>query len=227
LQRCAIATVCDGCGSQPHSEIGAALGVAAWQTAVRQLLEKDIALTVDDFWSQACRRVVAYLRTVVADRGSAQERDNFVRQHLLFTSIVAVIVDDNLSIFALGDGLASVANQTLMFGPWRDNQPPYLGYALIDDSFDAMQLCRIHTQKIALSGSVLIATDGALEYPGAPESLLSHRIVRHPDGLRRALELAARNKETFDCEQRHVKRQAGALSDDTAIAIMRWSDGSL
>jgi serine/threonine protein phosphatase PrpC len=61
LQEGIVAVVCDGCGSQPHSEVGAQLGAQLLTQAVARQLTRT-ALTDAAFWPAVQRQlVVGYL----------------------------------------------------------------------------------------------------------------------------------------------------------------------
>jgi len=219
-----VATVCDGCGSQPYSELGALWARHAWCVAVQRAIANNLGPTVSEFWPTVCAEVVAALATLATQcSGSDAERVAFVHTHLLFTSLVAIVHRQTVTVFALGDGAALVDGQVHEFGPWPDNAPPYLAYALLDPTFVPADVATIITCSKDAQGCVAIASDGIDDLPGGLAALITAPNVRHPDGLRRQLELAARPREQIDWTEQRVTRIAGALHDDTAVAVLQWS----
>lgn len=147
----------------------------------------------------------------------------FVQQHLLFTSVVGVVHDQTVSVFALGDGMALLGDETYQFGPWADNAPPYIAYALLDATFAPSAIAAVVTRDKAEVGRLAVASDGIDDFAGGLRGLLTDRVVRNPDGLRRALEVAARATEHLDWAAQRIQRIPGRLQDDTAVALLQWS----
>ncbi len=227
-QRWGLAVVCDGCGSQPASEFGALWGRLAWQQAVQRAIGAGIVPTACEFWPKVCADVAAGLAALAQQCSSSEVPTiSFVHEHLLFTSLVAVMYDQTLSVFALGDGTALVAGQVHQFGPWPDNAPPYLAYALLDPTFAPAAVATTITCNVEATGIVAIASDGIDDFPGGIEALVIERNVRNPDGLRRTLELAARPSEQIDWPEQRVMRIAGRLHDDTAVAVLQWATSNV
>ena len=220
-----LAVVCDGCGSQPHSEFGALWGRQAWSRAVQRTLASGVDLPSPTFWSTVCTDVVTALTMLAAQCGGndESERAMFVQQHLLFTSIVGVVHAQTVSVLAIGDGAALLGDEVYQFGPWADNAPPYLAYALDDTTFLPMDVATVVTRDKADVGRLAVASDGIDELAGGLRGLLIERVVRNPDGIRRALELAARSSEQIDWAAQRVLRTPGCLQDDTAVALLQWA----
>lgn len=220
-----LAVVCDGCGSQPHSEFGALWGRQAWSRAVQRTIATGLIVKSPTFWSTVCADVVAALALLAAQCGGkdADERAVFVQQHLLFTSVVGVVHDRTVSVLALGDGAALFNDEAYQFGPWADNAPPYLAYALLDSSFAPMTVATVITRDKASVGRLAVASDGIEDLTGGLRGLLVEQVVRNPDGMRRVLELAARSTERIDLADQRLLRTAGCLRDDTAVALLQWA----
>ena len=93
--------------------------------------------------------------------------------------------------------------------------PPYLGYDLLG--------CPSPAQVVvadAECGLAIVATDGATELGLA--RFAEPRFLAHRDALRRELAVDARGSERIEWSDRRVHREAAALQDDGAVAIMRW-----
>ncbi len=220
-----IAVVCDGCGSQPHSELGALWGRQAWCRAVQRTIASGHGLASPSFWTTVCDDVVTALTCLAAQCGGDDERERavFVQQHLLFTSVIGVVHEATVSVLALGDGAALVNDEPHVFGPWADNAPPYIAYALLDSTFAPMTVATIVTRAKAEVGRLAVASDGIDDFVGGLRALLSERAVCNLDGLRRALEVAARPTERIDWAEQRVQRIPGCLPDDAAVALLQWA----
>ncbi len=220
-----LAVVCDGCGSQPHSEFGALWGRQAWSRAVQRTIATGLEVAAPAFWSTVCADVVAALVVLAAQCGGDDDRERaaFVQQHLLFTSVVGVVHAQTVSVLALGDGAALLDEQAYQFGPWADNAPPYLAYALLDPTFTPMTVATVVTRDKADVGRLAVASDGIDDLAGGLRGLLIERVVRNPDGMRRALELGARSAERIDWAEQRMQRTPGCLQDDTAVALLQWA----
>ena len=168
-----VAVVCDGCGSEPGSGLGAALGASlAARSAARQLgagSPLDLCLLRAE--------ILAGISLVAKTTGLG------LRENFLFTIVGAVFTGEKTVVFACGDGLFSLDGAVTVLGPFPDNAPPYLAYALLGGAAD---FALLHEGP---ADQVLIGTDGAQEVPLAP-LLADGRYLKNPDLLRRRLKLA-------------------------------------
>jgi len=203
--------VCDGCGSGASSEVGARLGAQLVIGAVAARLlrgERPSAL-----WSGVRAQVTAILgqlaEAMPGDRAAA------IRDHLLFTIIAAAASGDEVCVWAIGDGGYAFGDRVRVLGPFADNQPPYLAYDLLD-----MPAIAHLDATDASAGTVMVATDGAIELGVGP--LIDAAALAHPDGLRRRLAVRARGSERIDWDARRIVRTPAALQDDGAVAVLGW-----
>ncbi|MBI5239944.1 MAG: protein phosphatase 2C domain-containing protein [Elusimicrobia bacterium] len=166
----AAAVVCDGCGSEPHSGVGARLGavltarLAAAQAAQGGPLDLE-RLRAD---------ILARLSLVALETGISP------REHLLFTIVGAVSTEAGAELFACGDGVVAVDGAVRRLGPFPGNQPPYLAYALEGAAVGFASLYRGRAARL------LVGTDGAAEADLAP-FWSDERVWRNPDMVRRLL----------------------------------------
>jgi hypothetical protein len=220
----AIAVVCDGCGSMPNSEVGAQLGVSMWTAAVSATLAQRKDIGDRRFWLQASQHVLGAMRAVVtALCGDNTDTRPWIVDHLLFTAMIAVVCDDQVSVWTIGDGLYAIDGVVTIVTA-ADNAPAYLAYELLADSDrKPLDQARLKTVTITNSGFVAVATDGVRDLPQGLASLLTDQFVRHPDALRRTMELAARNVENIDWSTHTINRSSAPLQDDASVAIIRWS----
>ena len=227
-----VAVVADGCGSAPHSEVGARLGAAL---LARALAARAGCLTDG---SAAAAAVGAALDEVLTSLerlsgGRDAAALPWVRDHLLATTLGVVITAERGIVFRLGDGVVGV-NGDLATHAAPDNAPPYLAYRLVPS-----ECCRLDpsaiTPVVEWEGaaesldSVIIATDGAGELrDGGHDAhatlrawLADDRLFRHPAALGRRLTLLARDEQTIDWEAQHLRKRPGLLRDDTTLFLLR------
>jgi hypothetical protein len=210
-EHAAAIVVCDGCGSGGSSEVGARLGAQLVIRVLAEQLARGVPAT--DVWTCVRERVVASLERLVSELPGAREQ--IVHEHFLFTIVAAAVSGDQVAVWALGDGGYALGDRTRELGPFLDNQPPYLGYDLLGAPSPA------HVEVAdAGCGVAIVATDGATELGLA--RFAEPRFLAHPDALRRHLAVEARGTERIEWRDRRVHREAAALQDDGAVAIMRW-----
>jgi hypothetical protein len=157
----AVAVVCDGCGGEPRSEIGAVLGA---KIAARALARhRDLALV---------RREMLDGVAHVAEAAGAD-----VRECLLFTVVAAVLRPEGALVVACGDGVVAVDGAVRTIGPYA--APPYVAYG------GAWEV--LHDGP---ASTVLVGTDGAADLPSLDAFWSDERVFRNPDMVRRRLWLS-------------------------------------
>jgi protein phosphatase 2C-like protein len=157
-----VAVVTDGCGSAPHSEVGAKLGA---QVAARALLDG----TPDSILPRI--RAIAELLAL----------PNAMNDYFLFTIVAAIITPDETTIVSAGDGLFAVNGDIHIIGPYPDNAPPYLGYG---DTALSVE----YRGPTAGVQTLLLATDGATRIAGDLAPFWTDALMfRNPDAVRRRL----------------------------------------
>lgn len=170
----AAAAVCDGCGSEPGSGVGAALGANLAVNAAARRLKAGGPLDLGGLR----REILGRLEAVGGVSGLP------VREYLLFTLLLAILSEGRAWILACGDGLWGVDGEIRTLGPYPGNAPPYIAYGL-----ENREGPRLEVLYEGPAREVLIGTDGASEVP--PEILRAdERIFANPDLLRRRLKLA-------------------------------------
>lgn len=167
-----VAVVCDGCGSEPKSQVGAVLGAAmAARSAARQLAASG-SLDLERLRGE----MLAGLSIIAGTAGiSAQE-------HLLFTLVGVAMHAKGATVFACGDGVIAVDGTLQVLGPFPGNAPPYIGYGLLEPGPGFTLLHDGPAER------VLIGTDGAAEADLKP-FWTEDRMFRNPDLTRRRLKL--------------------------------------
>jgi hypothetical protein len=210
----AVAVVCDGCSAGSNSEVGARLGATLFARTLGARLVAGDAVSAPATWDRVRAEVTgvlaALLERVPGDRAAA------VREYFLFTVVAAAATSDGAAVWAIGDGAYCFGEATCSLGPFADNEPPYLAYDLLGDPAPAhFELAPPGT------GTIVIATDGALELEHGISPFASERYHEHPDRLRRTLSVLARGTDRIDWDERRVVRTPAVLQDDCAIGIVR------
>ena len=207
----AAIVVCDGCGAGQSSEVGARLGAKLAIATLADQLARGVPAA--DVWTAVRERVGHSLERLIAELPGSREQ--IVHEHFLFTIVGAAFAGDQVSVWALGDGGYALGDRTCELGPFPDNQPPYLGYDLLGCPSPA------HVEVAdAECGLAIVATDGVTELGLA--RFAEPRVHAHRDARRRELAVDARGSERIEWSDRRVRREAAALQDDGAVAIMRW-----
>jgi hypothetical protein len=205
----AAAVVCDGCSAGVYSEVGARLGAALVVAALARRLASGESVE----WPAVTSEVTRALAALVDRMGD--DRVQTVIDHFLFTIVAVAATRDGASVCAIGDGTYAFDGATRVLGPFADNQPPYLGYALLGDDPPA------HVEVVPAGTHVVaIGTDGATEIAGGIARFIAPRYLEHADRARRDLAVLARGREVIEWDERRVVRTA-ELHDDCAIAIVR------
>lgn len=228
-----VAVVADGCGSAERSEIGAWIGAHTLAADLSRATPED--LDTPSFWETVQSTTLAALRRTAAAMGP--DLEDTVRRFFLFTVVGAVIAADRAAVFSLGDGLFAVNGTPTRLGPFPNNAPPYLGYALFSPDRSAAPRLVIHrTMPASEVDSILVATDGALEWSDAPSRPIpgtrepagplsqlweDDRFFDHPDALRRKLARMNRPIARPLWESRRFEKAPALLEDDTTIAVIR------
>lgn len=238
-----VAVVCDGCGSQPHSEVGARLGASLMvQVVIQQLTRTSLADA--GFWSAVQQQMLKRLRWLARQLGGENTKDltkdlvKTVQHHLLFTLLGAVITPEETVIFGLGDGVYALNGEIHPLGPYAHNAPPYLAYHLLPAeilNFEPPPL-QVHLQRpTATVQTLLLGSDGVLDLIAAASSLLPGKAepvgelsqfwqdayFQNRDRIRRRLTLINRDITRADWKQQQLVKHSGLLPDDTTLVCLR------
>jgi len=213
IRRTSAATVvvlADGCGSAPHSELGARLGANLLATALAARLDAGASVHARATWRAACDEVLEHLAGLAAQLG-----DDAIARHLLFTLLAAAVTADGAAVFAIGDGLLAIDGDLRVLTSDGD-APAYLGYELLGRTVPVELIATPDARTLAL------ATDGAAPLAGDLATMAAEdRLYAHPDALRRRLARASREELEIDWERAEVVRRGGLLADDTTVALLR------
>lgn len=241
LPNVTVATICDGCGSEQYSEVGARIGAIILTHELATSLNTTLAEAdpegrhVKRALERATLSLLSQICLLAKNMGASFSLQ--MKNHFLFTVVGTIITPELTTIFSLGDGLFGVNGVIEKLGPFPGNYPPYLGYELVrgdDQPHFALQINRvIPTEDVQ---SLIIGSDGVFDLldnagrklPGMNEILgpidqfwSEDRYFTNPDNLRRRLTLANREMKTVDWANRRVETEHGLLNDDTTIVVIR------
>ncbi len=238
----AVAIVCDGCGGQPHSEVGSQLGARFLSRAIYKTLYNCGSLRkINSYPLILSYALVDLLKEIL--RLSKLLDDNKVKaidEYFLFTIVGAIVDHDGCVVFSIGDGFYALNDNVChSLGPFKDNEPPYAAYGLTGTKskppdheawkFQILAKCSADEFKHVLIGtdgvrSLLSAKDkkitGKDEVVGGIEQFwLNDAYFNGPNELHNRLALIGRNFTAVKNGQ--LKREHGLLIDDTTLAVIR------
>lgn len=241
LPECIVGIVCDGCGSQPQSEVGAQLGAS--------LIARNIAATLLRLrpgrvaWLRtlevARRQSLLQLRALLRGKIVASQK---VEEMFLFSIFGFAIMPQFSAIFSLGDGIYALNGRVKQIGPFEDNAPPYLGYELFENPPFPLAQLRFQIQELILTSelqSLLVGSDGCQTFlenaekqiPGKEEILGSlaqfYADDRYFNGYLPTNRLKLANRESIkgDWQNQKLLIEQGLLDDDTTLIALRRKKG--
>jgi hypothetical protein len=224
-----VGVVTDGCGSQPHSEVGAKLGASLVCEAVRA--EASFRGAERLSWQRVRQHVLASLDVLVRQMGGNYRRK--VEEYFLFTIVGVLVLEQMTTFFAFGDGVVIINGQQNELGPFTGNQPPYVSYGLLGDSVDIDEqelrlniVSKLPTDELE---HFLIGCDGVIDLINATDKNLPgldalvgpigqfwerDRYFGNTELVSRQLKLIGRDWPKKDPEP-------GLLPDDTTLIVGR------
>ena len=180
-----VAAVSDGCGSSPHSEVG------AWITArliVEFVVNRIQRFAVDDmnraiadptFWEKIRQDMLAQLRVLANAMGTSLTQ--MVTDYFLATIVGFVITPKATVVFSHGDGIYMVNGMISPINPLTGNAPLYLAYGLTGTDLPVELKFTLHgVVDTSTIGTLLIGTDGVTELFEVSDRMLPGR--REPVG---------------------------------------------
>ncbi|KGF73866.1 hypothetical protein DO97_05720 [Neosynechococcus sphagnicola sy1] len=230
-----IAVVCDGCGSRPHSEVGAKIGARlVVETIRRSLIGAAMDLNTAGFWQQIRQEILGQLQQWAIALGG--DFVQTVLDYFLFTLAGTVITPTTTWIFSIGDGVIILNSQIQELGPFPDNAPPYLAYGLLASGAVNTEFQLHSPLPTPELQTLLIGTDGVSELmqighqclPGKQEFVQpidqfwqEDRYFSNPDCLRRRLTLINREVVRLNPRSQQLEKQPGLLPDDTTLIVIK------
>ncbi len=229
---CFIGVVCDGCGEQPYSEVGANL----IGRKVLNILENcNYAGTVVSHYNYLTslleNRLWGMLYDIFPQIVDDKKRKSFIYDSLLTTIIAYVVTEDYVRIFAFGDGSYVINGNAVKLGPFPNNRPPYFAYRL-DKKIPLMNgnYVEFSTREIQ---SLIIGTDGTDRLEQGKTHSIFNQILRtdfdqfienddyydNPFMVSRNLRMLAAEKVRI--VNGEMKKVLPLLNDDTTLIAMR------
>jgi hypothetical protein len=229
-----VAVVCDGCGSGAHSEVGARLGARLVVEGLSRRLADGASLDAPELWASLRDDVLGALRGVALAMGGRLAET--VAEYFLFTVVGVAVAGEQGCVFACGDGVLAVDGELTRLGPFPGNEPPYLGYGLLDRP---ASLEVVRTFPAAEVRSVLVGSDGAADLEDVAARPLpgggtvgalgqfweEDRHFQNRDAVRRRLALINRDVVRPIWDERRLARQPGPLGDDATLVVIRRKPG--
>lgn len=253
-----IAVVCDGCSESQHSEVGAQIGARLLVNAIFQTINtffqnpkfpvkfpirNSSEIQSSSFWWILKENVLENIKNIsekIENNAGQTIKDFFV-----FTIVGALLFREQAVFFSFGDGIIAVNGEIQKIGPFEDNEPPYIAYGLVKNSFatkhsDLMQFQIHKSLPVGEVQSFLIGTDGVTDLiesagkkmPGKNELVgpLSQfwekdDYFKNPDSVRRKLSLVNREIVKINQTEVSLERETGHLKDDTTIIVGRRKKG--
>jgi len=248
-ERALIGIVCDGCGSHPHSEVGAKIGARIVAAEIARMLAVATHPDTDNEWASPVVWENIRLNTLSQINLSVQslgnDRQQIICDYFLFTVVGFLITPMQTILFSIGDGLIIINDEEIPLGPFSDNAPPYFTYGLSDAAVGGIPQ---KDMAFKISGCIptadldriLIGTDGVIDLKNAEHKNLpgketpvgplrqffdEDRFFQNPDLLRRRLTLINRDTVNYvrngHCHIIEIKKSYGLLPDDTTIIAVR------
>lgn len=183
-----VFSVHDGCGSSAYSEFGAKLGAQITPWVIKEALKRlgPEKIQTRQFWdlvrerflhrlfqvASICTGEMAAYSTILtqnaitcrdsSNESSTNEMDmtfeQFVRSHLLFTTLGAVITNSTTIVFGIGDGIFLVNDEIQEIGPFPDNAPDYLSSDLLSNTKRTFSIhAALNTKEL---NTLILGTDG-------------------------------------------------------------------
>jgi len=240
-----IAVVSDGCGSSPHSEVGARVGAHLVVETIYRNLEKHYAgftsLGLDDaaqFLERVRLDVLAHLRVLA--NGMSSDLSRVVNDNFFFTILGVIVSWDHAVIFSLGDGYFFV-NGEMTAVSFPENTPPYIAYGITGSELTSTYPVLLYFRVLKVVPtpdilSLLIGTDGLKYLIGAEEQNIpgkqepigpvrqfweDDRYFANEYMVTRKLGLINRDYLNIDWENRRLTEEQGKLRDDTTLVVIR------
>jgi len=191
-----VAVVCDGCGSSPHSEVGAKIGarliatelqnsLSGFSDQCRPIRKDDWEFLLSCVYSKPFLNQIETLAFGMAGHQTDRDTEFFrvILNYFLFTVVGFVINPESTIVFSAGDGIFGINFQSggilRVLGPFPGNAPPYPAYSLIGSAVVSdPKLLGFKLQAVDLTRdieSLIIGTDGTIDLAEAADKNIPGR----------------------------------------------------
>jgi hypothetical protein len=183
------------------------------------------------FWERLRLHIMTEIVTMADMMGPSLTM--IVKDYFMFTVLGALVTPAWTYVFGIGDGVYALNGEVHVLGPFLENSPPYLSYAVTGSTLvqHTPELLRFQVHETIATDtlrSCLIGTDGVKDLmpctatvseTGEPLAPLAEfwskgRYVKNADSIRRRL--ATINRETVQ----NSKIVGGPLADDTTLVVL-------
>ena len=244
---CLVAVVTDGCGTRPHSEVGAKLGAHIFSRLLAESFADGTLVSQEIKGKQAlinhtARETASVLGKISTDSMSGYHDENIL-DFFLF-SMIGVVIKKDLStvVFAIGDGAWSQDGRIQLVNQTETNTPVYLGYHLLNDhggfeeeDLSATIIAYGQFDHMASNGGLLIGSDGLRHMqpdkaiPSLPGEVIgslsqfwtNDAYFANPDAIRRRLAVINRVRRVPDWKNERMDVVPGPLRDDVALVVIK------
>ncbi len=252
-----VLSVHDGCGSTAHSEFGARYAAAITPIVLCAVLGRS-SNQFDSEWFEQLKAEylmrLELLATACLPMPNLREEQSFldfVRSHLLFTILAAVVTPKRTVIFGIGDGVYYLNGKIRKIGPFVENAPDYLSKALLHPKlapafsvFEIIDTDDIETLALGTDGVIDLLDIAGKKIPGK-----SRLVASLPEVFEESCLFSAANSNRFaefesltgwlrlvnsevvklardENGDAILRREEGLLPDDTTLLALRRNRGA-
>lgn len=238
-----VLVVCDGNGSQPHSEVGATLSAQLLARNIVDQIDKSVQSGIPIGIPEILEEARLSLMDLFEDLGDhlmGSFSDN-ANRYMLATALVAVVTKAETVIAGIGDGYYAVNDELVELGPFPGNAPPYpvyglTGSSLLDHAPELLHFTIHRTLPTDEVETLAVMSDGVkylIDAQGTPmpknpqarvpalaQFWREDRFTKNPDNIRRQLALINIEVITSSPDGKPHLR-TGMLKDDTTIIVVQ------
>lgn len=125
-----VVATADGCGSLPHSEVGAKIVVHMATSFVMEILRKGLDLENPLVQRHLKNRLLAQIQTLADAMAGDKLVTEIFSDFFNFTLLLMVMTEKKTIFLAIGDGVWGLNGVTTVIDPTVGNKPPYIVYNL-------------------------------------------------------------------------------------------------
>lgn len=226
-----VMAVADGCGSKKRSEVGANVFVHLCTSYFAQAIRRGQNISDRRVHRHVRDRLVADMMDLGNKMAGDEPAAEYIRDHFLFTLLVAIVVNGKLYILRIGDGQYGVNGETTTLHPTAGNKPIYLAYAILgsvltDDDPSLLDFEIVAEHDVEDVNTAWIGSDGTEEMLDAIGTAVNGRPIEGPDDMLANEHYHDPERTTRVADRLNEIVAAGFGSDDVTFAgvIFNHSD---
>ena len=230
-----VAVVCDGCGSEKHSEVGAQIGCRLVANSLLSACKTNSIVQTHYCLDGVARDLTAWIGRI-ADlmvRDPAL-KSTIICEYFLFTVVAAIMTRDYTCIAIAGDGV-SIINGEVSHKTAKDNKPDYLSYGILNPS-RMPSLISVRWRPTCEVNSLVIGSDGLADLIAAADQKIPGKdekvgpisqfwerdlFFRNPFAIQHRLNLINRSASHIDWAKQITSQEHGPMTDDTTLVSIR------